>query len=109
MAKYNQNAPKLNDIVQVRIDTLLSCAHKAYAQRPADSKRYVELACTLAKRHRIAIGSKRKKLFCTKCFLPMILQKTMRIENEGEWEVQTCILCGKKKRFHCSKARTTPD
>jgi len=95
----NKNLPPLKKIVEERIDLLLKKAKEAYAQRPADSKKYIKLARKLSMRHRIAMGRQRKKLFCRECNTPLIEKKTLTIEKNKDWLIYSCE-CGAKRKFH---------
>lgn len=94
-----RNEISLREIVQGRIEKLFLEAKNCAKERPDDAKNYVKLACTLAKRHRIAIGSRRKKQFCKKCGSVFILGQNLKIEKEGDWQNYICK-CGGKKKFH---------
>jgi len=99
--RRNNGVEPIRVIVNRRIDILLSKACEVVSEREADSKRYVKLSCKLSMRHRIAMGATRKKMFCKKCFLPLVLGKTVKIEKNGEWENYICR-CGEVKKMHAT-------
>jgi RNase P subunit RPR2 len=99
MDKMARNEVSLRSIVEGRIEKLFLEAVNCAKERPADAKEYAKLACTIAKRHRIAIGKERKKKFCKKCGAVFILGQNLEIEKDGEWEIYICK-CGGKRKFH---------
>jgi|GEM_PF-6162306 RNase P subunit RPR2 len=93
----------LKEIVAKKIDQMIEAATKQALYYPDYAIKNIKLVRKIAARHRIAMGSKRKQLFCKKCNFPYIKNLSLRIEKDGNFVIFKCLVCSNKYRLHKSK------
>jgi len=93
----------LKEIVIQKIEDMVEASIKQAIYYPDYAIKNIKLARKIAARHRIALGSKRKRLFCKRCNFPYITNLSMRMDKEGDFVIFSCLVCSNKYRLHKSK------
>lgn len=91
-----------DEIARGRIKKLLALAREMLDEDEKLSKRYVELARKLAKRHRVKLGS---KLFCKECGVIFIPGKTLKVRVSKGVPIYVCLKCGAAHRVSTAKKK----
>ncbi|MBI5177546.1 hypothetical protein HY995_05685 [Candidatus Micrarchaeota archaeon] len=92
----------MNSIAKKRCAKLLQMAAIIHSQNPILSKRYVDLARRIAKRHRFPLDS---KSFCKSCGVVFIPAKTLKVRTSAKDKVvlYLCLECGAARKFGYGK------
>ncbi len=87
--------------VRDSIVKLISEATKAYrAGNEERSKRYVQMAMDLVKKHKVRVPAELKNSFCRKCHLVWIPAKTVKIAFDKKHNcLRATCRCGHSKRL----------
>ncbi|MCM8830607.1 MAG: hypothetical protein NC918_00200 [Candidatus Omnitrophica bacterium] len=94
--------PSLKEIVVDRIDELIGFAIKIANKEPEYAIRYIKMARKLAMRNKIALGSKRKQLFCKNCNFPYI-DNSFNLKITKNFAYFRCNRCSYTYKIHISK------
>lgn len=92
----------INSSVLTSIDKLLDQARRAYGAGNLDrSKRYVEMAFDLLKKHKARLPKEMKNSFCRKCKMIWIPGKTVTVayDRKNDYLRVSCNSCGYSKRL----------
>ena len=95
--KREKNARKR--IAERHIETLITMAVDTAPAHPGRSRRYIAMAREISKRHKVAMGRERKRLFCKECSMPLIPSVTSRVRTTGGKVTTTCLSCGAVSRY----------
>lgn len=79
--------------VRSSIEKLIGQARKAYSSdKPERSRRYIQMAFDLLKKHKTKLPEELRNSFCRKCHLVWIPEKTIRVAYDRK---NNCL------RVHC--------
>jgi ribonuclease P protein subunit RPR2 len=97
-----KNQKELRGIQKIaleRIYRLFELAEKEFSKHPERSKRYVQLARAVGKRHNVSIPQELKKSYCKKCGAFLKKGKNSKMEKQGELLVLKCGECGAERKI----------
>ncbi|MHC1605733.1 MAG: lipoate protein ligase C-terminal domain-containing protein [Candidatus Methanofastidiosia archaeon] len=86
-------------IARERIDYLFKLAYRVFELYPERSRRYVEIARNISKKHKVGIPPHYKRMFCKKCGSLFVPGKNVTIRTRGSKVVMTCGECKTIKRY----------
>jgi ribonuclease P protein subunit RPR2 len=90
----------IKKVSQDAITVLLAEAKKNAKKHPKRSKRYVQMAFELAKKHRLRLTPEQRLTFCKKCLVFWVPDKTLKIVFEPQRNAFLIICeCGAKRRI----------
>ncbi len=95
--------PGHQKIAADRVSKLLFQAELRFKTHPGLSKRYVQLARTIAMKYRMKFSSEQKKLFCKKCNAYLKTGVNSRVRLERGNMVITCLECKNVRRIPYKK------
>ena len=93
--------PKEEKIANERIEILFNQAKKSAKSNPERTRRYIQLAKSIAAKYNIRLGKRYKRLFCKKCNTYFIPSKTVRvrIQSKDKYVTYTCLQCNNIQRY----------
>ena len=91
-------------IASERIKELLQIS-EIYKDDEILSINSIKTAVAISKRHKIRIPQNYKRMFCKKCYIPYIPNRTVRIRTGRGKVTFTCLKCGHIKRIPYTKEK----
>ncbi|WP_338603914.1 ribonuclease P protein component 4 [Sulfolobus tengchongensis] len=63
------------------------------------AREYIKLAVMYSRKGRVKIPLKYKRMFCRRCFTPLIPGLTERIRIRSKILIRTCLICNWQRRY----------
>lgn len=86
-------------IATSHINALFELAIKSLDNHPERSRRYIEIARNISRKHKVSPSRLQKRMFCKSCNIPLVPGKTARIRTRNDRTIITCMECGNIKRI----------
>ena len=69
------------------------------------AREYVKLAVMYSRKGRVKIPLRYKRLFCRKCYTPLIIGLTERRRIRSKILIRTCLICNWQRRYVLTRAK----
>ncbi|MEM4943710.1 MAG: ribonuclease P [Saccharolobus sp.] len=69
------------------------------------AREYVKLAVMYSRKGRVKIPLRYKRLFCRKCYTPLIIGLTERRRIRSKILIRTCLICNWQRRYVLTRVK----
>ncbi|HOP09255.1 MAG TPA: lipoate protein ligase C-terminal domain-containing protein [Candidatus Methanofastidiosa archaeon] len=92
-------------IASRHVERMLELSLDNLDERPERSRRYVQIARDMIRKHKVKLAPEQKGLFCKKCNTPLVPGRTSRVRTRSGMVSTTCLHCGNVRRHPFRKEK----
>ncbi|QGA53395.1 ribonuclease P [Sulfolobus sp. E5-1-F] len=95
---------RIKNKIKKRIIELIELAYITAKKGDLEiAREYIKLAEMYSRKGRVKIPLKYKRMFCRKCYTPLIIGVTERRRIRSKILIRTCLICNWQRRYVLSR------
>lgn len=103
--KWKRRRRQRQKIASRHISRLFDLAMAYVHDNPTRARRYIEMARSISRKHKVSFSKEQKRSYCEACNLPLVTGSTARVRIGHGMVSITCLSCGHVKRYPYRKER----